>query len=212
MNKADLLCNMNRFMMEEFSRRTIADLQQHTLFKLVLPAFNSFLELNVRKEVAKDRQVILRAAELYQSGTTPVDADVRGLLQQAKEIDQTFLRQISLFPININIDYAAIEKVRQQRVQCLLHESHRIITQWASTAQITAAITTLYDRHEFNAILYDMLHLYSLETRLLSRSVRIPAVLFVARDALTKTVSATMQAVAKSLAAEMSGRIYRRAN
>ena len=90
-----------------------------------------------------------------------------------------------------------------------MRASHRIITQWASTAQITATIAALYDRHEFNAILYDILHLYSLETRLLSRSVRIPSVLFVARDALTQTVSATMQAAAKSLAAEMSGRIYR---
>jgi len=210
-NKAGLLCNMNQFMMEEFSRRTITGLQQHTLFKLMLPAFNSFLEMNVRKEVEKDRQVILRAAALYQSGTTPTDEDVRGLLQQAKAIDQDFLRQISVFPITVNIDYAGIEKVRQQRVQRLLNESHRILTQWASTAQLTAAIAALYDRDEFNVILYDILNLYSHETRLLSHSVRIPSLLFVARDALTQKVSATMQTVAKSLAKEMSGRLYRRA-
>ena len=209
MNKVEVLCRMNRFMMEMFSRQTIAELQQHTLFKLMLPVFNSFLELNVRKEIEKDRQVIQRAAELYRSGRTPADEDLRELLQQSKTIDQTFLQDASVFPIAIHIDYADIESVRKQRIEYLLRESHRIMTQWASSARITAAIATLYDSHEFNAIVYDILHLYSLETRQLSRSVRIPSVMFIARDRLTQTVSTSMEVVAKKLAADLTSRIYR---
>lgn len=196
-------------MMEEFSRRTIAGLQQHTLFRVMLPVFNSFLELNVRKEVEKDRQVIMRAEELYQSGTTPGDQDVRGLLQQAKEVDRVFLQQVSIFPIAIKIDYAEIEKVRHQRVGHLLHESHRILSRWENARKFRTVIAELYDAHEFNAILYDILKLYSVETRALSNSVRLPAVMFVARDSLTKTVSTTMQDTAKSLAAQITGRIFR---
>ena len=212
MNKTNVLCRMNRFMMEAFSRQTIAELQQHTLFKLMLPVFNTFLQLNVSKEIEKDCQVIQRAAELYQSGHTPADDDVRELLQQSKTIDQTFLRDVSAFPIAIHIDYADIEKVRQQRIECLLRESHRIMTQWSGTPRITLAITSLYDHHEFNAIVYDILHLYSLETQQLSRSVRMPSLLFIARDALTQTVSITMETVVKRLAAEVTERVYRHAH
>lgn len=212
MDKTAVLCRMNRLMMEEFSRRTIAGLQRHTLFRVMLPIFNSFLELNVRKEVEKDRQVIMRAEELYLSGTTPGDQDVRGLLQQAKEVDRAFLQQVSIFPIAIKIDYAEIEKVRHLRVGHLLHESHRILSQWANSRKFTTTISELYDADEFNAILYDILRLYSVETESLSHSVRLPAVMFVARNSLTRTVSTTMQDAAKSLAAQITGRIYRQAD
>ncbi len=208
MNKVDVLCHMNQSMMEAFSQQTITKLQEHTLFKLALPVFNSFLELNVRKEVDKDSRVIRCAAKLYQAGSTPTDQDVHELLRRAKEIDQTFLQNISTLPITINLNYAQIEKVRQQRMQILLHESYRVFTEYSNAPKITLALTAIYEKHEFKALLYDILHLYSLETRLLSRSVKMPSVMFVARDALTQTVFATMQSVAKSLVAHMYERVY----
>ena len=51
-------------MMEAFSQRTVEGLKGYTLFRLALPAFQSFLDINVGKEVEKDRVVISRAASM----------------------------------------------------------------------------------------------------------------------------------------------------
>lgn len=207
MNKAGVLCRMNQSMMEEFSRRTVAALKQHKLYKLMLPAFQSFLELNVRKEIEKDCQVITRAAMLYRTGATPGEEDVRRLLQQFREIDQHFLREITGIPITINIDYAAIESVRRQRIQHLLLVSQRILARWEVTPQIRGVIAELYDYHEFNALLYSILNLYSMEAKMLSRSVRVPSILSYLRNSLTETFSSTMHTVAEDLAKELAGRM-----
>ena len=90
-------------MMQEFSARTAARLGDYTLFKLLLPVFRAFLDINVRKEIEKDRLVILRAADAQRVGSAPQEADILRLLQQAREIDQKFLQQAAVFPVNIHI-------------------------------------------------------------------------------------------------------------
>ena len=50
MEKVDVLCAMNRYMMHEFSRRTAEDLAKTALFRRVLPAFQSFGGIHVTVE------------------------------------------------------------------------------------------------------------------------------------------------------------------
>ncbi len=130
MNRVNVLCAMDRVMMEAFSQRTVEGLKDHTLFRLALPAFQSFLDINVGKEVEKDRVVISLAARMHQSGTKPGPAQVTALLQEARAIDQTFLRKATMFPIDIRIQYQDIERYRQQRIELLLQTSYHILTQW----------------------------------------------------------------------------------
>ncbi len=91
MNRVNLLYSINRAMMEDFSRQTIEDLKNHTLFRLVLPSFRNFLDINVAKEIEKNRRVITSATSLYQSGARPDQNQVETLLQESREIDQEFL-------------------------------------------------------------------------------------------------------------------------
>ena len=82
MDKVRLLCATDGRMMQEFSARTVRRLEDHSLFRLLLPVFRSFFEINVRKEIEKDRLAILRAANVQRAGGTPGAADVEALLQQ----------------------------------------------------------------------------------------------------------------------------------
>ena len=114
---------MNRFMLQAFSQRTVEGLKSHTLFRLALPPFQSFLDINLSKEVEKDRSVITRAFELHQSAIQPGPDHIATLLQEARKIDQTFLRKATVFPIDIQIQYQDIEQYRQQRIELLLQTS-----------------------------------------------------------------------------------------
>ncbi|GBE10020.1 hypothetical protein BMS3Bbin12_00534 [bacterium BMS3Bbin12] len=212
MNRADLLCTMSRVMMEAFSRRTVEGLKSYTLFRLALPPFQAFLNINVGKEVEKDRLVILRAAELHRSGTEPDPAHVAALLQQAREIDQTFVRKAATFPIDIRIQYRDIEHYRQQRIELLLQTSYRILTQWQGVSSFRAAVNKLYDEAQFRELLHDILRLYAMETRMLSRSVRIPHLLSLARDAVTRTITDVMERESEALAKSLAHVVYRRIN
>jgi hypothetical protein len=197
-------------MMQEFSTRTAARLGDYTLFKLLLPAFRAFLDINVKKEIEKDCLVILRAADAQRAGSAPQEADIQRLLQQAREIDQKFLQQAAVFPVNIHIEYRDIEEFRRRRIERLLELAGRLLAQWEVTSRFRAVVAHLYSRAEFESLLREILELYSAETKMLSRSVHIPQIFNFARDSLSETVHSVMVSVAKGLAAELTLKVYRR--
>jgi hypothetical protein len=209
-DKVRILCAMDGRMMQEFSARTIRRLEDHSLFKLLLPVFRSFLEINVRKEIEKDRLAIMRAAETQRAGGTPGPADVEALLQQAREIDQRFLREAAVFPVNIRIEYRDIESFRRRRVEMLLAAAHALFARWEVTPRFRAAVAARYTRAEFEAQLREIMQLYGAETRALSRSVRIPSIFNIARDSISDTVYSVMASVAADLAGELARKVYRR--
>jgi hypothetical protein len=203
---------MSGAMMQEFSTRTAARLGDYTLFRLMLPAFRAFLDINVRKEIEKDRLVIMRAAAAQRAGSAPQEADIQRLLQQAREIDQKFLQQAAVFPVNIHIEYRDIEEFRRRRIERLLELAGRLLAQWEATPRFRAAVAGLYAPDEFRVLLREILELYSAETKMLSRSVHIPQIFNFARDSLSETVHTVMVSVAKGLAGELTHKVYRRAH
>jgi hypothetical protein len=209
-DKVRVLCAMSGTMMQEFSTRTAARLGDHTLFRLLLPAFRAFLDINVRKEIEKDRLVILRAAAALHAGGAPQEADIQRLLQQAREIDQKFLQQAAVFPVNIHIEYRDIEQFRRRRIERQLELAGRLFAQWELTPRFRAAVAGCYAPGEFRARLREILELYSSETKMLSRSVHIPQIFNFARDSLSETVHGVMVTVAESLAGELTHKVYRR--
>jgi len=210
MNRVKALCAMNRFMLEAFSQRTVEGLKSHTLFRLALPPFQSFLDINLGKEVEKDRTVIARAFELHQSAIQPGPDHVAELLQEARKIDQTFLRKATVFPIDIQIQYHDIEQYRQQRIDLLLQTSYRIFNQWQDVNSFRKAIYGLYNEKQFQDLLHNLLRLYARETRMLSRSVRLPSLLALGRDSVTQTIADVMQQTAEVLARSLARTVYRR--
>ena len=205
-----MLCAMDRHMMQAFSQRTAAGLARHSLFGLLLSAFQSFLDINVRKEVEKDRRVLAAAAAALKAGKTPDATDAQRLLVEAREIDQAFLRQAAIFPVAINIHYGDIEPTRLKRIERLLDLSTRLLSAWQTTPRFRAAAAKTYTREQFELALREMLHLYALETKMLSNSVRIPNLFALARDKLTGTIYSEMESIAVELAQELTRKVYRR--
>lgn len=212
MNRVKLLCAMDRVMMEAFSQRTVESLKTYGLFRLALPAFQSFLDINLDKEVDKDRIIIAQAAGAQQSGASPSPDHVNTLLQQAREIDQVFIRKATVFPVNIKIRYQDIEYFRQQRIELLLQESYRILVQWQDVRSFRAVVNELYSEAQFHELLHNILGLYAMETRMLSNSVRLPRLLMPARGNVTQTITSVMEQVAEALAGSLTRRVYRHRN
>ena len=208
MNRVSLLCALDRYMLSEFCLRTTESLNQRKLFRLMLRPMRRFLESNVKKEIEKDRQIILRAASLVQAGRFPTGQDVQYLLNLARDIDRGFLQHTSHLPIDISVPYQVIEPIRQQRMQIILNESHLLLRDWRSHHGLRRTFIANYTAPQFAKLMFDVLNLYSLETKELSQSVSLPSIIAFARDSMTQTVSMVMESVAKQLSQELTARIY----
>ncbi len=190
--------------MYEFSRRTADVLKANRVLRLVLPSFQSFLDINVRKEVAKDHLVLSCAARLQLSGKEPDDIDCQRLLEDARKIDQKFLKQELRLPVSIAIRYTDIEQFRKKRIQLLLKLSYRTLEQWQKVPRLRDAVATAYSHKQFKNMLMEILDLYARETRALSNSVRTPRLLAGPKASLTKTIYSVMQIIAQDLATELA--------
>ncbi|MEW7986386.1 MAG: hypothetical protein AB2805_04295 [Candidatus Thiodiazotropha sp.] len=197
-------------MMETFSQRTAEGLRNYRLFRLALPPFPSFLDINVEKEVEKDRMVIFGAAEAHSSGTELDPNQVSALLQRAREIDQTFVRKAAVFPIDIRIQYQDIEHYRQQRFELLSETSYRIFDHWQDVPSFRTVAKELFSESQFSGLLHRLLSLYSIETHMLSRSIRLPNLLTMARDSVTQTISNVMENEAYTLSKSLAHTVYRK--
>ena len=208
MDKAQILCASSAYIMNQFSQRTVDGLRHHKLFRFVLPAFSSFLKINVDKEIEKDRKIILRASSLRQEDRAPTAEDAECLIGEFREIDRKFLRDISSLASSIVIHYDDIEQYRRRRIAMTLDMAYRILRQWDQSPGFRTAVTSIYSMSEFNSRMRDIFDLYINETRMLSESVKIPGKLRFARDALVRRVGSVMETVATELMQEISRRVY----
>lgn len=210
MNRAGALALLNRKILEAYSRRTTDTLRAALPLRLALPHLEPVLARNVAKEMQKDALVIRRAGEAVATGSSPGPEALLKLLEATKEIDRAFLAQVGSLPIRIVIPYAEIAPVRMERIERLFGAAYRILDAWRLARGVRAAVQASYPRAELERLLLDLLRLYAVETRVLSRSVHLPALLVPLREHVAQSLHGIMNDTAKRLAGELAGVVYRR--
>lgn len=210
MNRTQALSTLNGRILAAYSRRTVTALRAGLPLRFVLPRLEPIFALNVDKEVRKDRLVIRRAADAVAAGGPPGREMVRQLVEATKAIDGEFLHRVQAFPVRISIRYDDIAPVRARRIERLLGAAYRILVAWNPETRLRPALRASFAESEFERLLHELLELYALETRALSRSVGLPAVLAPVRDHLAQSLFAIMDDVARRLAGELARAVYRR--
>jgi hypothetical protein len=198
------LARLNGRILREFSGRTTSRLRAALPLRIVLPHLEPFLARNLAKEVCKDALVIRRAAEALAAGRRADRDALQELFEATKEVDRAFLARVGTFPFDIVIRYEEIAPVRMQRIELLLDAAYRILDAWRGEARLRAAVQAAYPRPDLERLLADLLRLYVDETRVLSRSVRLPALLLPLRDKVASNLVAIMCEVAARLARDLA--------
>ena len=208
MHRARLLADLNRQILEAYSRRTTAALRARLPLPVALPWLDKLLLLNVQKEVRKDTHVIGSAVQVTKAGQSIDEALVMSLLQTARDIDRDFLAN-ARGPLEIPIRYEAVNPVRTQRIRRLLEASSRICGIWSPQRKLRAALAETFPEAELERLLFDLMVLYARETQVLGESVRMPALLSPLRRRVLAGLFETMEKTAQALAREAAGRIRR---
>ena len=208
MKPAHSLARLNGRILNAYSRRTTTALRAALPLRLALPHLEPALALNVDKEVKKDRLVILRARELMKTGPSDWNEVLPQLLQATKEIDRLFLARVGSFPVDIVIRYEEIAPVRTRRINLLYDAALKILSARDRGLRLRDAMQASFSRDEFAQLLDQLFRLYAEETRYISRSVRLPALLVPLRELIAQELLNVMIRVARPLALETAGTVF----
>lgn len=208
MHQARLLAELNRQMLEAYSRRTTTALRSRLPLPMALPWLDKLLLINVEKEVRKDARIIAAAAHAAKTRQPTDEAMVAALLKTTQEIDRDFLANVR-GPLEIPIRYEAVNPVRTQRIRRLLAASERLCGVWSPRCKLRTALTETFPEAALERLLFELMVLYARETKVLGESVRMPALLSPLRRRVLAGLFETMEKTAQALSREAAGRIRR---
>jgi hypothetical protein len=208
MERVAVLTELDRRMLEAFSRRTTEKLRAALprSLRVALPHLEPFLAANVAKEVRKDALAIRRAGEALAAGERPGPGAAQQIFETTREIDRDFLRTIGPFPVRIRIPYDRIAPLRLQRIERVFDLAYRILRQW----QAGCSLRDAFDKGELEQCLLRVLELYVQESLALSHSVSLPALLEPVRERLARSLYGVMSEVTTRLASEIAAAVCRR--
>ena len=205
MERVAVLTELDRRMLEAFSRRTTEKLRSALPLRIALPHLEPFLAANVAKEVRKDALTIRSAGEALAVGERPGPGTVQQIFETTQEIDRDFLRTIDPFPVRIRIPYDRIAPLRLQRIERVFDLAYRILRQWQAGCRLRDA----FGKEELEQCLLKVLNLYVQESLALSHSVSLPALLEPVRERLARSLYGVMNEVTVRLASEIADAVHR---
>ncbi len=206
MDRVGLLCEKDSEMMHEFSRRSLDSLHQKSRLSVTVSFFSSYLEANVKKEVDKDRVIIEEAARAFEAGRPACDLDLEDIFEKTKTIDKKFLDGLAIPSFTISVRYSDFADIRIRRIWRIARMVYALLRDWPESGSFCAAVRIAYTRKQFEAILIEILHLYSVETRMLGDSIRSPFHAAIVR--YLEALFVTMESVMKELASGYTKKIY----
>jgi hypothetical protein len=174
MDKVGILCEKDRNMLYEFSRRSIDGLKERAIVSLTLSFFSTYMDANVKKEVEKDRLIIEEAATAFEAGRPVCDLDLEDIFEKTKKIDKTFLDSLAIPSFAMTVHYSDFADIRIRRIWRIARTVYVLLEKWPAPASFTDAVRNSYTEKEFKDILVEILHLYNLETRMLGDAIRSP--------------------------------------
>ena len=205
MERVAVLMELDRRVLEAFSRRTAEKLRAALPLRIVLPRLEPFLAANVAKEVRKDALAIRRAGEALAVGERPGPGMAQQIFETTREIDRDFLRTIDRFPVRIRIPYDRIAPLRLQRIERVFDLAYRILWEWQAGCRLRDA----FGKEELKQRLLEVLDLYAHESMALSHSVSLPAPLEPVRERLARSLYGVMSEVTLRLSGEIAEAVHR---
>jgi hypothetical protein len=207
--KVEVLCNEDKAMLSEFSRRALEHITGRSHNSLQLPFITGYMNANVAKEFEKDRIIIEHAASAFAANTGVNDLDVDDIFERTKTVDRTFVKGLMIPSLAINVRYEDIADIRKQRIRCLSKAVFDLLQNWDVVLSFEARVRQAWSEQEFKAIVAEILHLYNQETRMLSNSVTFLNPFSRALNFIAEPVFDAMEDAAEELTADCAARIFR---
>lgn len=208
MDRFNQLSEEYRLLMHTFSKRTIDLLKRQPFFKLLFPAVSKFLDENVEKEIRKDILTMRLVFNAYELEKKVSEKELEEIFEKTKEIDEEFIKKTRGLPLSLDLSYEEIGAIRRRRIQFLAKLVCDILSHWEDDGDLHETFRLLYKKEELRKVLLQLLHLYNLETRHITGSIKLPLLFQGAKEAISKNLYHAMETVAKEIAEEWSNKVF----
>jgi len=207
-SKVGVLCDKDREMMLEFSRLCVGRLNNHLPLRLFLSLFQHFLNDNVQKEIEKDRLIMEHAAASFEWGKVRADMDVTEVFEMTKKVDHEFIKKMSNPLFSIEVRYDDFAETRKKRIVALVSMVFDLLCNWQDALPFADNVKSTFGEKVYREALGEILHLYNIETRLLSNSITFHGPAGKVKDLFAEKLFAIMEKTAGEIAVIYTRKIY----
>lgn len=208
MSKVDVLCYSDREMMMEFSRLCVRRLNNYLPLKLFLSLFQHFLDANVLKEIEKDRLIIEHAAVEYERGREREHIDLSELFEMTREVDKEFIKKLTNPLFSIEIRYDDFAEIRKKRIAAFVKMVFDLLSNWQNNVPFAHIVKNTFTDDSYRKVLREVLHLYNVETRMLSNSFTFHGSAGRVKDLFAEKLFVTMERTADDIAVLYTRKVY----
>ena len=202
------LCDHDKVMMLEFSGVCVRRLGRHLPLKFFLSLFQHVLDANVLKEIEKDRLIIEHAAARCERGVDRAAVAVDELFEKTKGIDDEFIRKLSTPLLSIEVRYEDFAEIRKKRIVSFVDMVFDVMGKWQDVLSFADNVKNTYAEKNYREVLREVLHLYNIETRMLSNSFTFFGPAGRVKDLFAEKLFTTMEKTAEDIAAEYTRKVY----
>jgi len=207
-NRIEKLCSLDRELLQRFSSTCLGSLREQLLFELALPLLRDFLELNVEKEVAKDRMIIQLAGEAFSSGKVIGEEKIQKIFERTKVIDAEYIHKARSGDFSFLLQYEDIRDIRKERIRLIVDTVTGLLSIWHEKSSFEEIVRCLFPREQYRERIFTFLHLYDMETRMLGDSIRIALPARMAKDILVNKLYEIMEQVSNRIARSCVEKVY----
>jgi len=212
MDKVEELCSRDKDFLYKFSKITLQRLSGISLLARPLQIFKKRMDINVMKEVEKDRLIVELASAVFRRGGEVGPAYVDEVFEKTKDVDREYIRKLSLPLVSIEVRYEDFADIRKQRIGCLSRAVCSLLSSWDDSESFEDAVKTTFSAERFHETITDILHLFNLETMKLNRSIKLPPPFHRGMESFTEALFEAMEESTKEVADGCMQKIYSAAN
>ncbi len=172
MHRVEVICDRSRKLLHEYSRLSLDRVAGHSFVIISRSLFGKYVDANVKKEIEKDRLIIRMAAGAFHAGKDVRDLDLEDMFEKTKRVDKEFLESLVIPSFALSLRYSDFSDIRMQRIYRISRTVYALLRNWPEGASIADAVRNVYSEKGFKDNIIAILHLYNVETRMLSTSIR----------------------------------------
>jgi hypothetical protein len=206
--RVDILCDVDKQLMLEFSGLCISRLVKYLPLKLFFSVFQPYLDANVLKEIEKDRLIIEHAAAAFERGSDRTAVNVNELFEMTKKIDDEFVGSFSVTFFSMTMCYADFAEIRKKRILAFADMVFDLLENWREGLPFADVVKRTFGEERYTEILGGILHLYNVETKILSNSMTFCGPAAKLRGLFAEKLFVTMERTAGEIAAAHAHRTY----
>ena len=144
----------------------------------------------------------------FERGSNKADLDVNDIFEMTIKVDAEFVNRLSNPFFSVVIRYDDFAEIRKKRIAAFINMVFDLLVNWQDEVPFPYIVKNTFTEENYRKFLSEVLHLYNVETRMLSNSFTFHGPAGKAKDLFAERLFTTMEKTAGEIVFEYTRRVY----